>query len=116
MDWVEKIATEVKKLPGVTWVKAQMYDSHATRFTVDGGHDTDIALVVLKHRPKGVWTETLRSNGAPVYFGEAWKIHRSGIDKINLVAEVDRFPHKCPRCGQRAYVGFASVEHEGAAC
>lgn len=23
----------------------------------------------------------------------------------------DRFPHNCPRCGSKAYVGFNSVEH-----
>ena len=108
MGWVEKMQKELLALPGVTCVKMHARGLNGLEITIDGGDDTAIARVVLKHRPMGVWSSTTRSHGRFVSF--------ANINKSNLVAEVDRFPHKCPRCGQRAYVGFASVEHEGAAC
>jgi len=31
---------------------------------------------------------------------------------ITVATDSSRYPHRCPRCGGRAYVGFTAVEHE----
>ena len=49
-------------------------------------------------------------------FASDWMVDLSTLECLEQQAAVCRegsseFPHACPRCGQRAYVGFVRVNH-----
>lgn len=44
--------------------------------------------------------------------GYWWGIARVGVSAGATKLDPGRFPHVCPSCGARAYVGLMAVEHE----
>lgn len=34
----------------------------------------------------------------------------------NSVINSNAYPHKCPKCGKNAYIGFNKIEHENGSC
>lgn len=62
-----------------------------------------------------LWDDTMMIGFAPTEHLEAYRFKlvndRPSAPPTKHAAS--RFPHKCPHCGGRAYVGFLSIEHEG---
>lgn len=48
------------------------------------------------------------------FWGALWKSLKPVIEpEPHQVVDMQRWPHKCPRCSGPAYVGFAKVECAG---
>ena len=95
------LSREFEKVPGVYVVSiSEEPNTFTVRIKLAGTFDhSKVCEVAEDCRPCGFVFELWHEDG--------YRIQRK---------ESLHYPHKCPRCGQRAYVGLSNVEHEGEPC
>lgn len=55
-----------------------------------------------------VWRNTLRIDGFHSYWFYPDQLEL--IDEAKPVIDTSKYPHKCPRCNNNAYVGFLTID------
>ncbi len=68
----------------------------------------------VRSNPTVLWDPDAPGGGDPMA-GPVFPVPRRSVVMVDILGGSDpgRFPHRCPRCGSPAYVGFSSVECSG---